>query len=493
MTALLKALSDWRPFNVIVVGDLMLDQLIYGDAERMTADAPVPVLAVNRTEQMPGGAANVCLNLIAMHGSVSVVGVVGGDGHGQSLAASLAQSGVHTGGIVVDPSRPTTVKQNLIGLAQHRHPQKMFRLDHESTAPVSDAVREQLIAHIRSLLANADVLAIEDYNKGVCCPEVCRVIIDMAREAGVPVIVDPASIDDYSRYSGASAITPNRSEAERATGMRLEHSQNMAQNALLAQQIQGAHAIDAVVLTLDREGALLLERGKDPVHVPTRARHVYDVTGAGDMVLAALLGSRANGCSWADAVRLANTAAGLEVEVFGVRPIPIERIHQAALIDEKAMCGKQRTLSECLVEIAASRREGKRVVFTNGCFDILHAGHVKLLREAARHGDMLIVGINADESIRKLKGEDRPVHAEADRVEVLSELESVDLVVVFEEDTPERLLEAIRPDILIKGGDYEKSEVVGGAFVESYGGRVELIPVLEGRSTSGAIQRIRQS
>ncbi len=493
MSTLLDTLSNWRPFHAIVVGDLMLDQLVYGDAERMTADAPVPVLTVNRTEQMPGGAANVCLNLVAMHASVSVVGVVGGDGHGQTLIAALAQAGVNISGVVADPSRPTTVKQNLIGLAQHRHPQKMFRLDHESTAPLSQGVNDQLLAHVRALLPTADVLAIEDYNKGVCSTKICRAIIEMAREAGVAVVVDPASIDDYSRYARADVITPNRSEAERATGMRLAHSQDMARNSALAKQLQDTCEIGAVVLTLDREGALLLEAGKNPVHLPTRARHVYDVTGAGDMVLAALLGARANGCGWPDAVRLANTAAGLEVEVFGVRPIPIERIHQAALVEDRALGGKGRTLSECLVEVQASRREGKKIVFTNGCFDILHAGHIKLLREAARLGDVLIVAINADDSIRRLKGEDRPVHGESDRVEVLSELESVDLVVVFEEDTPERLLESIKPDILAKGGDYEKSEVIGGAFVESYGGRVELIPVLEGRSTTGSIQRIRQS
>jgi D-beta-D-heptose 7-phosphate kinase/D-beta-D-heptose 1-phosphate adenosyltransferase len=246
-----------------------------------------------------------------------------------------------------------------------------------------------------------------------------------------------------------------------------------------------------VVLTLDRHGAMLLEQGRDAVHIPTIARTVYDVTGAGDMVLAALAAAVGNGAAWAEAVRFANAAAGLEVEVFGVEPIPLERIHHALLVDHGRLAGKSRELPEALVEIAAHRREGRSIVFTNGCFDLLHAGHIQLLRFAKSQGDVLVVGINDDASVRRLKGPERPVHTARDRAEILGELASVDIVVVFAEDTPERLLEAIRPDVLVKGGDYSIDRVVGRELVESYGGRIALAPMLEGRSTTNAIGRIR--
>lgn len=492
MTELIERLAGWRGFRAVVVGDFMLDQLVYGDAERMTADAPVPVLDVRRTEQMAGGAANVCLNLIAMHGEVEAIGVLGDDPEGRALREELERAGVSPGGLLVDRDRPTTVKRNLIGLAQHRHPQKMFRLDFEKRTPLTDALVEALLERFDAAVGEADVVAIEDYGKGVCSERVCREVIERARRAGKPVLVDPASMDDFSRYRGATAVTPNRSEAERATRMREpEEGDVWEHHVRLARCLQESLSLEAVVLTLDRHGALLMERDTPPLAVPTVARTVYDVTGAGDMMLAALVAARANGLGWEDCVRFANTAAGLEVEVFGVKPIPFERIYQAALVEGRRLVGKKRTLAECLIEVSAARREKKTIVFTNGCFDILHAGHIRLLRRAAEFGDVLIVGLNSDESVKRLKGEGRPVHGEHDRVEVLSELESVGLVVVFEEDTPERLLEAIRPDVLVKGADYSRQDVVGGAFVESYGGRVELVDVLEGRSTSGAIERIR--
>jgi D-beta-D-heptose 7-phosphate kinase/D-beta-D-heptose 1-phosphate adenosyltransferase len=305
--------------------------------------------------------------------------------------------------------------------------------------------------------------------------------------------VDPAGISDYARYRGATAITPTRSEAEKAPGMATQAQASPEHNSKLAHAIQEAHDIHAVVLTLDRHGSLLLEKGKAPLAVPTIAREVYDVTGAGDMVLAALAAAVAVGADWPDAVRLANTAAGLEVEVFGVQPIPFEKLYSQVLAEHRRAEGKRRTLQEVLIEVAAARREGQRVVFTNGCFDILHAGHIRLLQQAARFGDFLVVAINSDDSIRRLKGEGRPVHGEEDRASVLSELRSVGSVVVFEDDTPERLLEAIRPDVLVKGGDYTKERVVGAAVVESYGGRVELVPTLEGRSTTQAIARLNHA
>jgi len=492
MPHLLEHLDRWKPFTALVVGDFMLDQLIYGDAERLSADGPAPVLHAKRTEHMPGGSANVCMDLAAMQGRVKAMGVVGDDANATLLIDALRSAGIDASGLIRDPSRPTTVKQNLVGLAQSRHPQKMFRVDYESREPISGETLRSLLDRFEAEVKSCDVVAIEDYNKGVCTPEVCRRVIEMARAAGKPVLVDPARLTDYARFRGCTCITPNRNEAETAAGMKTHPGADPEHNGAVARKLLEQLDADAVVLTLDKHGALLLERGGEPIHIPTVAREVYDVTGAGDMMLAALMAARANAVAWTDAVRFANAAAGLAVEVFGVQPIPLERIHRSLITQHLPRHSKRRTLNEAAIEVAAARREGHRIVFTNGCFDIIHSGHIKLLREAGALGDMLVVAINSDASVkRQSKGPDRPVHSEADRADILSEMESVGIVVVFNEDTPERVLERLRPDVLAKGADYTRDRVVGGDFVESYGGKVHLIPIAEGRSTTNALKKLR--
>jgi len=496
MSQLLDTLAAWRPFKALVVGDFMLDQLVYGNADRLSPEAPVPVLHVQRTEDRPGGAANVCLDLIAMRGTVHAFGVVGDDREADLLCSALAAAGVQADGLVADASRPTTVKRSLIGLAQHRHPQKMFRVDYESRAPLAPAAVQEIIARFERELPGTDAVCLEDYNKGVCTRELCQEIIRLSRRAGVPVLVDPAAVEDYSRYKGASTITPNRTEAMLATGIELPDDAAVAAFAPVAQQLLTDLSLESAVVTLDRHGALLQERDEPAVHVPTYARAVYDVSGAGDMVLAALAAGRANGLSWPDAVRLANAAAGLEVEVFGVVPMPIERIHHEVQLRERAMPGKLRTLDQLLVEVAAARNQGRRVVFTNGCFDILHAGHLSLLERAAAMGDFLIVGLNSDDSVRRLKGgkdPSRPINTEHDRAVVLGGLACVGAVSIFDDDTPERLIRAVKPDVLVKGAEYTVEQVPGAAFVIQNGGRVELLSMVEGRSTTGAVARIRES
>ncbi len=517
---LLETLARWRPFSALVVGDLILDELVFGNADRLSPDAPVPVLHVQKSEHRPGGAANVCLDLLAMRGSVQAIGVVGDDPEGIRLGSAMTAAGVEMGGGgVVDPARPTTVKRSLIGLAQHRHPQKMFRVDYESRAPISAEVLARVIAAFDAALPSADVVCIEDYDKGVCTPELCAHIIQAARAKKVPVLVDPAAISDYAKYRGCSAITPNRTEASRATAIKVGDDAEPEAHAPIAEKLVRELDLEAAVITLDRHGALLLERGGASTHLPTQAREVYDVTGAGDMVLAALAAGRANGLSWPDAVRMANAAAGLEVEVFGVVPMPIERIHREVMDLEhggRGMGGKVRTLDQLLVDLAAFRAEagGDRshgnIVFTNGCFDILHAGHTSLLKRAkalavsetrGNHGaksggskaagGMLIVAVNSDDSVKRLKGPQRPINSVAVRADLLADLEYVDAVVVFEEDTPERLIRAIRPDVLVKGGEYLVDQVPGAKFVQETGGRVELLPMVAGHSTTGTIARIR--
>ncbi|HLP85707.1 MAG TPA: D-glycero-beta-D-manno-heptose 1-phosphate adenylyltransferase [Phycisphaerales bacterium] len=495
MSELFARMNAWRPFTALVVGDFILDEMVYGDAERLSPDAPVPVLLVKRREVMPGGAANVCMDLAALRGRVIAFGVVGADSTARHMRESLAKSSIDASGLIEDAARPTTLKQNLIGLAQSRHPQKMFRLDEESREPICEATQSKLFAAFEKQLASADVVIIEDYAKGVCTPELCQRIIAASRRAGKPVFVDPARGVDPLRYKGATTITPNRTEAELAAGVPTSKDNDAVHNAALAKKLLDLLELECVVLTLDKHGALLLgregSRESAPMSIPTQAREVYDVSGAGDMFLAGLAAARANGCVWDDSVRFANAAAGLEVEVFGVQPIPFENVRDSLLrIAGKAKPGKLRTLDELCAEVADLKRRKKRVVFTNGCFDVLHSGHVTLLEKAAAFGDFLVVGLNSDDSVRRLKGPTRPINNEQDRARVLGALESVGAVAVFTQDTPLELIKAVRPDTLVKGADYTKDKVVGADVVESYGGRVELVDLVAGKSTTATLARM---
>ncbi|GJM19659.1 MAG: bifunctional protein HldE [Phycisphaeraceae bacterium] len=494
MDTLLAKLAEWRRFRALVIGDFMLDQFHYGAADRLSADAPVPVLRVTRQEDSPGGAANLCLDLVALRGSVVALGVVGQDAEANLLRTTLNQQGVDAGALVTDPNRPTTVKRNLIGLAQGRHAQKMFRVDFESREPVAPGIAERLLRSFDDALKNVDVVCIEDYNKGVCTHEVCRAVIDRARAAGKPVFVDPAPATDYTKYTGATAITPNRTEAERATGMTIGDDAGPAHAARLARRVLDDLELETVVVTLDRQGALLLTRDDpNPISVPTVARDVYDVTGAGDMMLAALAAARCNHLDWESSVRFANAAAGLEVEVFGVVPIPLEKVHAELLTLSARQGGKHFTEDELMVQVNAARQAGRRVVFTNGCFDVLHAGHVTLLEKAAHFGDFLVVALNDDASVRALKGEGRPVNDQERRARVVGALNSVNAVVLFSEETPQRLIERVLPDVLVKGSDYAEGQVVGGEAVKRAGGRVELVDLVEGLSTTSTLERIRRN
>ncbi len=490
MNDLLNQLKDFKPFLAIVVGDFMLDESVFGDAERLSADAPVPVLLVRRTETAPGGAANLCLDLAALGGTVHAVGVIGDDQDGRVLRTLLEAQGIKTQMLSIDESRPTTVKRNFIGLAQHRHPQKMFRVDFESREPLDADVTAALLRAFDQLLEQADIVCIEDYDKGVCTPDICQAIIARAQRAGKPVFVDPASLDSYAKYRGCTAITPNRTEAERATKLRSD-ADTPEHCTPLADALQHVTDAEAVVLTLDRMGALLLERDSEPVVVSTLAREVYDVSGAGDMFIAALAAARANGIDWSLAVQFANAASGLEVEKFGVEPIPLADIRRSILAQSDQ--GPIRSLDEVLEEVAAARAKGHKVVFTNGCFDILHPGHVSLVEQCAKLGEYVVVALNDDDSIRKLKGAGRPINNERDRARVLGALQGVDAVVLFSQDTPIALIEAIQPDVLVKGADYAKDQVVGAAIVEERGGEVVLVEIVEGRSTTATIAKLGQS
>ena len=494
MDQLLAALADWKSFNAIVVGDFMLDQLLSGEATRLSPDAPVPVLKVTKQENNPGGSANLSLDLIALNANVIALGVVGDDPEATLLTDALNKEAVNTAGMITDPTRPTTVKRNLIGLAQGRHAQKMFRVDFESNEPVSAQIEDQILAAFDAALKTTQIVCIEDYNKGVCTPRLCQEIIKRSKAAGIPVFVDPAPIKDYSRYSGATAITPNRTEAELATGIKAGEDSRESHREHLARTLLDANNFETVVLTLDKQGAVFV-KANDPetVHVPTVAREVYDVTGAGDMMLAALAAARANDLDWTNSVRFANAAAGLEVEIFGVAPIPVEKIHDDLLTTHTTRHGQARSIDEVMVQAKAARKAGKKIVFTNGCFDVLHAGHVSLLQRCAQLGDMLILGVNDDHSVHALKGDGRPVNNQSHRAHVLNALGCVDSVVLFNEDTPIKLIEAIKPDVLVKGGDYSIETVVGHELVQNAGGQVVILDLIDGLSTTNTIEKMKNS
>ncbi|MEM1446288.1 MAG: bifunctional heptose 7-phosphate kinase/heptose 1-phosphate adenyltransferase [Planctomycetota bacterium] len=500
LTALLSLLDQWQPRRVLVAGDFMLDRYSFGYVDRLSPDAPVPVLDVKSTDDRPGGAANVCRDLVALRCEAVALGIVGDDTPGQDLSEAMRASGIDTAGLIAAENRPTTIKHNLVGLAQHRHPQKMFRLDVEDRAPLDDDTVEGLLDRAKQLIeaGQIDVVCLEDYAKGVCTPRFCQGLISLAKQANLPVLVDPAAIADYTKYAGATAITPNRTEARLATARKPSNPDADLQEASdMARELQEQHDIEQVVITLDRSGALLRDAHGQEHHVPTRARAVYDVTGAGDMVLAALAGAVANRADWPVAVALANLAAGLEVEKPGVVPIPLDDLLLEVLREQHETLGKARTLDQLLPELRAHRSAGKTIGFTNGCFDVLHAGHVQYLRSCAAHADLLVVGLNSDASISRIKsdkpGPPRPINAEDDRVLVLSELQSIDYVVVFEDDTPLSLIQAVKPDVLLKGADYTKDQVVGASEVASGGGRVELVPLVEGRSTTNILRKIGES
>jgi D-beta-D-heptose 7-phosphate kinase / D-beta-D-heptose 1-phosphate adenosyltransferase len=477
--------------HCLLVGDFMIDRYLYGDAERISPEAPVPVLRVVRQEDALGGAGSVAADIAALDAAPYCVGVIGDDADGALLADLLKRAGADPSGLVRVVDRPTTRKTRLIGLAQHRHRQQLIRVDDESVAPVDGEPLNEMLSKIGSLLTTCQAVCIEDYNKGVVTPGLAHAIIERARRRGTPVLVDPAAITDYSRYAGATIITPNRTETEKVSGLKLRSidAVRKAATAILA-----ACHTEYVCVTLDAEGAALIGPGGSFEHISTKARDVYDVTGAGDEVLAALAVAVAAGADWPEAVAIANLAGGLEVEKFGCVPIRRDEILGEILLENHRTLGKVRTLDQLLPELQRRRQRRETVVFTNGCFDLLHRGHVSNLGFCKRQADILVVGLNSDDSVRRqAKGSDRPIMRQDDRAAVLAALADVDYVVMFDEDTPHRVIEAVRPDVLVKGSDWQGKTVVGQDVVERFGGKVVLAPLVEGLSTSAIIERIRQA
>ena len=476
--------------RVLVLGDAMLDRYVWGDAERISQEAPVILLRAERREERLGGASSVATMLRALGAKVMLAGIVGNDHDAGRIRQMLTDLSIDHEAVITDLGRPSTVKERFVGKAQHRHSQQMIRVDYEDRRPISDAIRQQIMLVIKQHLKNVDIVLISDYDKGVCTPGLLNEVINAARARKIKVLADPIRGHDYRKYHGCSAITPNRLEAGLATSRVLN---DMSEVWQAAAQLQEKLDLEAAVITLDKDGMALKHRDGRAQHFPTRQRHVYDITGAGDMVMSMLGIALASGADYEQAIQLANIAGGLEVEKIGVATVTREEILRDLLSPGHARPSPTKLLSleAMMQELDYRRRLGQRVVFTNGCFDVLHAGHVQYLQEARAQGDVLVVGLNSDASVRALKGKTRPVQSLPARSLVLAGLQAVDFVTVFEETTPMHLIQAIRPDVLVKGSDYSKDEIVGSQFVESYGGRVHLATLHHGHSTSNIIDRMR--
>lgn len=472
--------------TVLCIGDLMLDEFVYGEVSRISPEAPAPVIAVQRSESNIGGAGNVARNVAALGAHCIFVGLVGDDDTGKSLKSALASEPRIEPVLVSDPNRPTTRKVRFVSEHFSTH---MLRADWEQAAPASKEIEQKLIDCILPLLPRTDIVLLSDYAKGVLTPRVIRSVIDAARERGTRVIVDPKNLN-FEIYRGATLLTPNRKEFAEATRSRAE---NEAEISAAAQQAMQIANCEALLVTQSEHGMTLVPRKGTPIHVPAHQVKVRDVSGAGDTVAAVIAVLLAAGADWETALRSANAAAAVAVSKKGTATVSLAELRRR-ILPEASLAAEEKIVpagGDVETRVRAWREEGLRVGFTNGCFDILHPGHVRVITEARANCDRLIVGLNSDASVRRLKGEGRPVQNERARAEVLAALEAVDLVAIFEDDTPLELIARIKPTVLVKGGDYTREQVVGHEIVEANGGEVVLVNILPGFSTTSLVARAR--
>ncbi|BCA80106.1 bifunctional D-glycero-beta-D-manno-heptose-7-phosphate kinase/D-glycero-beta-D-manno-heptose 1-phosphate adenylyltransferase HldE [Desulfuromonas sp. AOP6] len=483
-TAVESFLSGLPSIRALVVGDLMLDEYLWGNADRISPEAPVQVVDVKRHDLRLGGAGNVINNLLRLGCQVDVASVLGEDEDGKLLRRRLQELQVGIDGVQQVPGRTTSRKTRVLASNQ-----QMLRIDRESCEAILGMQEDALVAYIRRQMNHVDVVLLSDYLKGVLTPLVLREIIDAGRQAGIPVVVDPKG-SDYSKYKGATLLTPNRKEAQLASQIEITDDATLR---VAGRKLCRELDLDVLVLTRSEEGMSLFKRNGTEVDLPTEAREVYDVSGAGDTVLCLFGVGLAGGLSLEDTAYLANVAAGVVVGKVGTSTVSPHEILE--VVEGQHLDTDRKIKSRCLIsaEMQQARERGRTIVFTNGCFDLLHVGHVKYLQKARRLGDLLVLGLNSDTSIRRLKGAKRPFIDQEERAHILAALDCVDYVVIFDEDTPLELIREVRPHILVKGGDYQPDQVVGKEIVESYGGHVELITFVDGKSTTNIVEKILQA
>jgi len=477
-------ISKFDQCRLLVVGDLMLDEYLWGEVDRISPEAPVQIVAIQREDFALGGAGNVVNNVVALGGKVSAVGVIGTGRNGKLLLKIFKKLGVDTTGIVQESGRTTTKKTRIIAANQH-----VLRIDRETQQDISLTSLEKITRFIEDKMPDIDVILISDYGKGLITESMLSRVIASAKKHKKMIIVDPKGLD-FSKYSGVSLLTPNKKEAALASGVEIidESSLEKAAHKIL-QNID----IDKLLITCGKDGMVLFERNKKPFKVEAVARQVFDVSGAGDTVLAVLGLTVASGFSINSGVAVANTAAGIVVGKVGTATVSKQELVSALKSHEHGLPAKYKDFSELPALMEDLKKKGKRLVLTNGCFDLLHAGHIMLFSESKKLGDTLVVAIDDDESVKKLKGSGRPVLNANERCRILSALDAVDYVVIFSSHELKKLIEIIRPDVLTKGSNYTSNEVFGRELVEKYGGRVELIPVTENISSTRIINNIKSS
>ena len=470
-------MPPFQQARLLVIGDVMLDRYWHGAASRISPEAPVPVVQVGTQEDRPGGAGNVALNIAALGSAATLIGVVGKDDNAQDLESRLTAAGVYCE-FLKSEDKPTITKLRVI--SQH---QQLIRLDFEEKFDEQDIVDLQSLA--TSLLPNAQALVLSDYAKGAL--QDVPALIKLARVQNIPIIVDPKG-SDFEKYRGSTLITPNLNEFESVVGPCASEEELVSKGLKLMSDLE----LQAMLITRGEHGMTLLRPDLEELHLPARAREVFDVTGAGDTVISVLASSLAAGDNLAEATAIANLAAGLVVGKLGTAAISGPELRRAILAEQDTGMGVM-TAEQLSIAVHDAKAHGEKIVFTNGCFDIIHAGHVGYLSQAKKLGDRLVVAINADESVARLKGPGRPLNPVERRMAVLDGLEAVDWVVNFKEDTPEALLKSLQPDILVKGGDYSLEQVVGGEYVLSYGGEVKALEFLDDCSTSAIVEKMKGS
>ena len=472
-----------KPVSVLVVGDVMCDTYLSGHVSRISPEAPVPVFESTGKRHVLGGAANVAANLRALGCRVRLLGVTGDDDAGRCLREQVRAQGMADDLLMRDAGRPTTEKTRLIARRQ-----QLARLDQESRLPLPPELIARALSGVEPVLAGVDGLVCSDYDKGVCTPDLLAPLFAMARRANLPIFVDPKA-RDFARYRGATVLTPNLDEVRQAADGFPEDDRGLAGAA--ASLLRRSEA-QALLVTRGEAGMSLFHPPEAPRHIPAHTRDVYDVTGAGDTVIAAFAAAAIRGMPYGEAARWANVAAGIVVGKAGTAVVHPEELEAHAAARDAPWQGKVRTRDELARALRQHRLRSERIVFTNGCFDLLHGGHVHYLQQARALGDCLVVGLNDDASVRRLKGEQRPLRPQDERARMLAALACVDFVVPFSEDTPLALIQALRPDVLAKGGDYTLDTVVGQEEVEAAGGSVHLIPYLDGLSTTAFLEALRQ-
>jgi len=479
-------LTGTRRPRILVAGDVMLDRYLWGDVDRISPEAPIPVLRVGRQEHRLGGAGSVVAMLAALDADVVLAAVTGEDREGRIVHRLLEEIHVDAGCLACSPRRTTTVKERLLGRTQSRYPQQMIRVDREDVDPIEGELVEQLVGLVGQCIDRVDLVLVSDYGKGVCSGEFTPRLVSVARAAGVPVVVDPARAADYRRYAGCLGVTPNRSEASLASGVKIRSPGDGLEAARRLLQFD----LEVAVVTLDRDGIAWADRRGRAQHCSVRPRQVYDITGAGDMVISTLGYCVAAGADYPEAIELANLAGGLEVERLGVVPLSRQELLAELLRDARPARRKIVSQDQLDAELQRRRRAGARIVMTNGCFDLLHPGHVVSLEEARNLGDCLVVGLNSDRSVRAIKGPGRPIIDERGRAEMLAALACVDYVVIFDDQSVTRLVQRVLPDVLVKSAQYAVEEVVGHEIVEGHGGQIVLAPMKPPYSTTGLIEKI---